>query len=108
MSQSGTILHLRDNRVYPINPENHIPVFFTGLIEKTGQEIYECDIVLWNKKLWIVRWSNLLVCYMITTPESYALGEGKCRGEKMCRFRQDYYEKVGNVFENMDLLKEIE
>lgn len=76
---------------------------FTGIVDLNGKDIYECDVVVWNKKRWVIRWSNLLMMYMLTTLDSYNSGPNECRGEKMTRARQDYYKVIGNVLEHPEL-----
>ena len=85
--------------------EDDILMQFTGIVDKYRKDIYECDIVLWGGKNWITSWSNLLMRYMLVTPESYKLGAGKYRGEIMHRWKQDKFKVLGNIFNGAKLME---
>ena len=62
----------------------------TGLFDKNGEEVYELDIVKMNSgELRLVE-----------------VKDGKY--EPICHYPSDYFEVVGNIFENPELLEDME
>jgi uncharacterized phage protein (TIGR01671 family) len=66
---------------------------FIGHEDKNGKEVYEEDVVLWNRKLWIVRWSTDQVAFVLSPDEVRPLLPSEW----------ETLEVIGNTCENPDL-----
>ena len=73
---------------------------YTGLEDKNGKSIYEGDIVDYQEKKWVVEFDDgeVLVWWL-------DCGEHKC-GSELNRCDTDYYQVIGSIHENPELLGE--
>lgn len=74
---------------------------FIGLYDKNGREIYQTDIIKTRNLLWAVNFNINYHGYVIerrlkTNPDGFAIEKIK---------DTNYYEVVGNVYDDPDLLK---
>lgn len=80
---------------------------FTGLLDRNGKEIYEGDIVkinsLENTPVGAIEWDNDMTEYMIKDNKKYIFG-----GESVCSLTAKYFEVIGNIYENPELLDRVE
>jgi len=82
-----------------------IPLFFTGLLDRKGKEIYEGDIVKmhgyygWKNKE--IKWNEKYCCYQMGEKHAHGMGDGG--GEP--RLLTGQIEVIGNIYENPDLLE---
>lgn len=81
---------------------------FTGLLDKNGREIYEGDIVQYNRRSsydginFEVKWSeDNWGWVLVSKNKDYLINEQTPEG-----YRYEFIEIVGNIFENPDLLKQ--
>ena len=68
---------------------------YTGLTDKNGNKIFENDIVTLFGEKYVVKWKNSNCTYII---------ENGNIGTKIIEFPSDYYEIIGNIFDNKELL----
>ena len=94
--------------IYKINygdsdPDEWIPIQFTGLHDRTGKEIYEGDIIedRWGRK-YIVEWSNERSGWI---PFANGTGCGCCEVDMIYNSKDT--EVIGNRYENPELLEEV-
>jgi uncharacterized phage protein (TIGR01671 family) len=81
---------------------------YTGLKDKSGKEIYEGDIVQYNRRSsydginFEVKWSeDNWGWVLVSKNKDYLINEQTPEG-----YRYEFIEIVGNIFENPDLLKQ--
>lgn len=79
-----------------ISIEECILMQYTGLKDKNGKEVYEGDLIKieYEEKYGIVKWNEELACFQICNVPSQTLKHIK------------YYEIIGNIYENKELLEE--
>ena len=74
-----------------------IPLMWTGLLDKNKVPIYEGDILFWDRSiLGSVRYKYF----------EYLVGEG-VSARALCAYKEDQLEVIGNVHENVELLKDV-
>jgi len=105
--------------------ENYELMQFTGLKDSKGKEIYEGDIVSWKAEgaigewlVGIVKWeedrfivervNSPLWVYEGITCRSYAIKGEFYAEHRIPSFEWDELEIIGNIYENPELLKEVE
>lgn len=73
---------------------------YTGLTDKNGRKIFEGDIVVGNLGTFAVGWSKETSCFVT--------GENRRSRPCMNFGTMQYYEVVGNIHDNPELLEESE
>lgn len=78
---------------------------YTGLKDKTGKEIYEGDLIEFQEQIWLVQWFYAsLRCVAIDH-----INAPSDQWHQTLDFgnmgHQSYFEIIGNIYENGDLLK---
>lgn len=98
----GNIISINypEGKLYPDEDYgDHVVLMqFTGMCDKNGKEIYEGDILdtgKYEKKYGIVKWNEKDASFRITNVSSTTIGKAN-----------KFYEIVGNIYENQDLLGE--
>ena len=77
---------------------------FTGLLDKNGKEIYEGDIVIWNKHTGVIEWLQGMAGY-------YFMKDGggfhfhECQEIILPHRGLKHIEVIGNIYESSELLK---
>ena len=94
-------------RYFKCDEEGCILQQYTGLKDKNGREIYEGDIVQYNRRSsydginFEVKWSeDNWGWVLVSKNKDYLVNERTPEG-----YRYEFIEIVGNIFENPDLLK---
>lgn len=77
---------------------------YTGLKDKNGKEIYECDILEWTdgfdeKHIFMVEWQENRARFCLRNPGCH------WDYEEINDKKQPYIEVIGNIHENPELLK---
>ena len=95
------------DRYFKCDEEGCILQQYTGLKDKNGREIYEGDIVQYNRRSsydginFEVKWSeDNWGWVLVSKNKDYLVNERTPEG-----YRYEFIEIVGNIFENPDLLK---
>lgn len=104
MDENGILFHIKPGgALLPLRPDTHIPVFFTGLPDKDGKEIYEGDIVRYhdNKEFTvpIILEPKLGTGHYFHRPccSYYSLNESTIRDYEV--------EVIGNIHDNPELIE---
>jgi len=81
------------------NDEDYEIMQFTGLKDKNGKEIYEGDIIRYEKKHYLIKWgkkNKAFIGKIKGDKEEYILSEAD---------KPDELEVIGNIYENPELLR---
>lgn len=85
------------------NSKNYIIVQSTGLFDKNGEEIYEGDILTDGSIKYLVRFEKEKACFIM---KPILCGKTLLKDYKeLDRRYMHYYEIIGNIYENPELLK---
>lgn len=85
---------------FPEYPDDEIEVMqFTGSKDKNGKDVYEGDIIKsrYTDLLYVICFEGRYVGNAITTPRTH-IGD-------ISKITMNYYDVVGNIHENPELLK---
>lgn len=93
----------RDRGVFKGSKNEITLMQFTGLRDKNEREIYEGDIVKIHPtlKTCIVRWDNEFALFKLVQ----SIDENKIVKFRLYTKRPEYYEVIGNIYENPSLLE---
>jgi len=101
LSENGTLFYRNPScgkfhiELRPCKPENHIAVFYTGLLDKNSKEIYEGDIVKHTNQICEVFYSTEWCSFKL---------KNKFYRSPMGDDQDFVYEVIGNIYENPELL----
>lgn len=97
-----------NTEIYPT--DDYILMQFTGLHDKNGKEIYEGDIVKWERDDLTQGGDNIIHSYgigFIEWNETFAMFSFAKVGKYGCfQMEDNEYEVIGNIYENPDLIPE--
>ena len=96
-----------DGKTYSLNnidnSKNYIIVQSTGLVDKNGKELFEGDILTDGSIKYLIRFEEEKACFIMkpilcekTLFKKY---------EELDKRDMHYYEIIGNIYENKELLK---
>ena len=96
-----------DGKIYSLdnvnNSKNYIIVQSTGLFDKNGEEIYDSDILTDGSIKYLVRFEKEKACFIM---KPILCGKTLLKDYKeLDRRYMHYYEIIGNIYENKELLK---
>lgn len=102
----GDLVHYPGHVYIKVAPGLHIEVRpetvgqFTGRIDKNGKKVFEYDIlqILGGIARGIVQWCENDQCYVLATKEGWHIDDFGNYG------RPEYYEVIGNIHDNPELL----
>jgi len=100
LSCSGEMMTAGDGEMIPIqNPERVVIMQFTGLLDRLGKEIYEGDLIKHFDKgqISLVEWSSGDWGWYMKSVKNWNLKIG---------FDFSLDEVIGNIYENLELLKD--
>lgn len=115
LGEHGDLFRFTQNTIMPYKPENHIVVFYTGIKDRNGIEIYEGDIIKtpYNMTYDFARYEIIFKdcefyasCVALHSREdgfADISNGGYCEGS-LKGFQE--VEVIGNIYENPELLKE--
>lgn len=72
---------------------------YTGLIDKNGEKIFDGDIIIYGFAPCVVKWDNINACFSL-----YKNGKTQISGFNVNTMK--LLEKIGNIYDNPELLKE--
>ncbi len=105
--ESWQVIGSDDDGWFEVDPETVGQ--FTGPSDKNGKEIYFDDIVIWNKKKYVVMWSKTCLGIYLEHLDSYLARQ---KDPKLGKFienlmygRAVYLEIIGTVHEHPKLLE---
>jgi len=76
-----------------------------GTIDVNGSNMFEGDIILWNKRHWIISWNARNTQHFFESTNSFLKDSKKVWGEwGWLSGRLKFTEVVGNVYENPELI----
>jgi len=114
----GRLGHWLGNRFISLRQENHILVFFTGLFDKNGKEIWEGDIVECTSELILIN-RNIPTGKMVTKRCSIeyqadramfgrkSIPDGHFEPWSMTQEQMtEFYIVIGNIYKNPTLLEQ--
>jgi len=116
MFQDGTLGHFsRPGNFIPLKPETHTAVFYTGLKDKNGVEVFEKDIVSFmiipagaTSVIYDSKETRCVVEYMPELAAYYLVYLGvdkETHPDSLHSIGGDVVEIIGNIYENPELLK---
>ena len=96
-----------DGKAYNLNninnSKNYIIVQSTGLVDKNGKELFEGDILTDGSIKYLVRFEEEKACFIM---KPILCGKTLFKKyEELDRRYMHYYEIIGNIYENPELLK---
>jgi uncharacterized phage protein (TIGR01671 family) len=97
---------VNDDEISQIDDEEYPIQQFTGLSDKNGKEIYEGDLCIYvpNFEPAPVVFSNTLAGFVFNTSRRHNIDKKYGDYVPMHRECCNYYEVVGNIFENPELV----
>jgi len=94
MDKNGNLGRVQDDGFYC--EDTFIPLRFTGLLDKKGDDIYEGDILhnKYDKFNYEIMWDDNSACW--------SLGKD---GQPLSKYKlNEFWDIIGNIYENSDLL----
>lgn len=96
-----------DGKIYNLdnvnNSKNYILMQSTGLTDRNGKEIYDLDILTDGSIKYLVRFEKEKACFIM---KPILCGKTLLKKyEELGKRYMNYYEIIGNIYENKELLK---